>query len=99
MIRHIIILHFQKDLHEDYLSLLEQTRPMLDQIPGITSFQVFRNESRYVPEDIQSVGVEMFFADEAALDVFMKHPKHHEANSIFEKYLADPPFMVLTHEI
>lgn len=99
MIRHIIILYFQKTLHDDYPALLEGIRPLLDQIPGIVSYQVFPNDSRYVPEDISSVGIEMIFEDRSALDIFMNHPKHYEANAIFEEYLADPPYMVLTHEI
>lgn len=99
MIRQIIILYFQKNLHDDYVALLEKTRPLLDQIPGIISFQIFPNDSSYVPEGVCSLGVELFFEDENALDVFMNHPKHEEANAIFEKYLANPSFMVLTHKI
>jgi hypothetical protein len=57
------------------------------------------NDSKYVPADICSIGIEILFEDKKALDAFMKHPKHFEANVIFENYLADPPYMVLTHEI
>lgn len=99
MIRHIIIICFQKNLHKDYLSLLEQTRPLVNEIPGIISYQIFPNESKYVPENVYSVGVEIIFEDSKALEVFMNHPKHYEANALFEKYLADPPYMVLTHPI
>lgn len=98
MIRHIVILHFKKSAI-DYLALLEKTRPFLNQIPGIISYHLYQNDSKYVPENITSVGVEIIFKDKYALDVFMSHPKHFEANAIFEKYLADPPYMVLTHEI
>ena len=98
MIRHIVILHFKKS-SVDYLSLLERTKPILKQIPGIISFRLYPNDSKYVPENIISIGVEILFVDKNALDVFMNHPKHFEANAIFEKYLADPPYMVLTHEI
>lgn len=98
MIRHIVILHFKKS-SLDYLALLEKTRPILNQIPGIISYQLYPNDSKYVPKNISSVGVEILFKDKKALDVFMNHPKHFEANAIFEKYLADPPYMVLTHEI
>ena len=52
-----------------------------------------------MPENVLSIGVEILFEDQIALEVFMKHPKHYEANALFEKYLADPPYMVLTHEI
>jgi len=98
MIRHIVIIHFRKS-SLDYLALLEKTRPLISEIPGIISYQLFRNESQYVPENVSSVGVEIHFKDQHALDVFMKHPKHFEANAIFEKYLANPPYMVLTHEV
>ena len=47
----------------------------------------------------RGIGVEILFEDNNALEVFMNHPKHFEANAIFEKHLADPPYMVLTHEI
>jgi len=98
MIRHIVILHFTKS-SQDYLALLEKTRPFVAQIPGIMSYQLFRNDSKYVPENVSSIGVEIHFKDKHALDVFMNHPKHFEANAVFEKYLANPAFMVLTHEI
>ena len=98
MIRHIVILHFIKS-SLDYLELLEKTRPLLNQIPGIVSFRLYPNESKYVPQNVSSVGVEILFQDRSSLDVFMNHPKHLEANALFEKYLADPPYMVLTHEI
>jgi Stress responsive A/B Barrel Domain len=99
MIRHLVILHFRKDLHADYPALLERTKPMLEQIPGIVSFQIFPNDSRYIPKDVYSLGIEIMFEDRAALDCFMNHPKHYEANATFERYLADPPYMVLTHDV
>jgi len=98
MIRHIVILHFKKS-SLNYLELVETTRPFLKQIPGIISFHLYPNESKYVPENVSSIGVEIIFKDKKALEIFMKHPNHFKANAIFEKYLADPPFMVLTHEI
>ena len=98
MIRHIVILQFQKT-SLDYLALLEKTRPLVNEIPGITQYSLYLNESKYVPKNVISVGVEILFKDKHALDIFMKHPKHFEANALFEKYLADPPYMVLTHEI
>ncbi len=78
---------------------MEKTRPFVDCIPGIISHDIYSNDSKYVPEDIYSLGIEIIFKDQSALDLFMKHPKHYEANAIFEKYLADPPYMVLTHEV
>ncbi len=99
MIRHIVIIHFRKDAYEDYLALLEETRPFIDQIPGIVSYKLFQNKSKYVPKDITSIGVEIIFKDEDALEIFMGHPKHTQANALFENYLADPPYMVLTHEL
>ncbi len=98
MIRHIVILNFKKNLHEDYYSLLCSTKSLILEIPGIIKYEIFKNESKYTPADIYSLGVEILFEDRAALNVFMAHPKHYEANIIFEKYLADPPYMVLTHE-
>ncbi len=98
VVRHIVILYFKKTT-VDYLALLEKTRPLLNQIPGIISFHLYSNASKYVPAKIISIGVEILFEDNNALEVFMNHPKHFEANAIFEKHLADPPYMVLTHEI
>lgn len=98
MIRHIVILNFRK-CNMDYLALLEKTRPILQKIPGILSYNLFPNESKYVPENVISIGVEIIFRDKNALEIFMNHPQHFEANSIFENYLADPPYMVLTYEI
>ena len=98
MLRHIIIIHFKKS-SLDYLALMEKTRPYINQIPGILSYQLFKNNSKYVPKNVSSIGVEIHFKDAHALDVFMKHPKHYEANAIFEKFMADPDFMVLNHEI
>lgn len=99
MIRHIVILQFEKGPDRDFKQLLETTRPCLDQIPGIIKFSIYQNESKYVPEGICSFGVEILFRDRNALELFMQHPKHFEANTIFEQYLADPPYMVLTHEV
>jgi hypothetical protein len=99
MIRHIVILHFQKKYAMDFKALVEKTRPLLAKIPGIVKFSIYQNDSKYVPEGISSLGVEILFKDKEALEVFMHHPKHFEANEIFVKYLADPPYMVLTHEI
>jgi quinol monooxygenase YgiN len=98
MIRHIVILQFKKD-GKDYLSLMKQTVPLVNKIPGILSYELFENQSKYVPQNVTSIGLELKFMDQEALDVFMTHPKHYEANAIFEKYLADPPYMVLTHQI
>lgn len=97
MIRHIVILQFKKTTI-DYLSLLEKTRPLLKEIPGILKYSIYPNKSKYTPENQISIGIEILFQDKNALDGFMKHPKHFEANAIFEGYLADPPYMVLTHE-
>ena len=98
MIRHIVIIHFKKGT-EDHMALLEETRPFIEGIPGVINYQLFQNDSKYVPEDVNSIGVEIQFKDKQALEVFMEHPKHFEANAIFERHLADPPFMVLTHEV
>jgi quinol monooxygenase YgiN len=97
MIRHIVIVQFRKGAHEDYRQLLEETKPFIKQIPGVMTYEIFENDSKYVPETNISFGVEIQFENQAALDVFMQHPKHYEANALFEKYLADPPYMVLTH--
>ena len=99
MIRHIVILHFQRKFHQNFLDLLEKTRRIINQIPGIENFQIFENKSRYVPKDAISFGIEITFKDENALEQFMNDPRHYQANAIFEEYLADPPYMVLTHKI
>ena len=98
MIRHIVILQF-KNNGRDYLSLMEQTRPLVQAIPGVVSYEIFENQSRYVPKHKCSIGVEIKFLNQAALDVFMAHPNHYAANAMFEQYLEDPPFMALTHKI
>ena len=99
MIRHIVIIHFQKKAGLDYLALLEKTRPLIEQISGVIRYQLYRNESKYVPEQVTSIGVEILFKDQRALELFMEHPQHFEANALFEKHFADPPYMVLTHPI
>jgi hypothetical protein len=99
VVRHIVILNFQKGLYIDYYGLIERTRPYLAEIPGIISYNIFQNESKYTPQDVVSIGVEIIFKDQNAVDVFMAHPKHYEANALFEKYFANPPYMVLTHKI
>ena len=99
MIKHIVIINFNKDVSKDYLIIMEDTRKYIDQIPGITSYKIMANESQYTAQDVTSVGVEIIFQDQAAFNVFMEHPKHQEANKTFEKYLADPPFSVLTHNV
>jgi quinol monooxygenase YgiN len=96
MIRHIVIINFKRKMI-DYLALLEKTRPIVTQIPGIVSYHLYPNESKYVPENVISIGAEIIFKDQHSLDIFMNHPKHFEANALFEKYLADPPYMVLTY--
>lgn len=99
MIRHIVILNFKKGAHEDYLALLESTKPLILSISGVDSYSIYENESQYTPENVCSFGVELFFKNEAGLCNFMKDPAHYEANSYFEKYLADPAYMVLTHKV
>ncbi len=99
MIRHIVILQFNKKEDKDYFSLLKQTVSLVKQIPGVVSYEIFENESEYVSKELISFGVEIKFKDQEALDIFMSHPKHYEANRIFEEYLADPPYLVLTHSI
>lgn len=98
MIRHVVILNFKKSFNKDYLQLLEETKPLISQISGIISYNIYENESKYTPENIFSFGVEITFKDEDALDTFMNHPKHFEANALFEEYLADPGYMALTYK-
>ena len=62
-------------------------------------YSIYENESKYTPGDIISLGVEIIFENQSALEIFMDHPKHYKANKIFEKYLADPAYMVLTHKL
>lgn len=47
MIRHIVILHFKKSYNQDYVQLLENTKPFITQIPGIVSYKIYKNESHY----------------------------------------------------
>lgn len=98
-VRHIVILNFKKNHQKNYTAILEKTKPVVSQIPGIISYGIYENESKYTPSDVVSFGVEIIFKDQGSLDVFMEHPKHYEANKIFENYLADPAYMVLTHKL
>ena len=98
-IRHIVILNFKKSHQQNYVALLETTKPLILQIPGIISYDIYENESRYTPDNIISLGVEIIFKNQDALEIFMDHPKHYEANKLFENYLADPAYMVLTHKL
>jgi quinol monooxygenase YgiN len=98
VIRHIVILQFKKS-PIDYDSLLRKTIPLVKQIPGVIQYRIYPNSSQYIPKQIISFGVEIIFKDKDALEVFMNHPNHFEANALFESYLADPAFLALTHEI
>lgn len=99
MIRHIVILHFKADSQKNYDSLLEDTKPLIFKIPGVISYEIFKNESKYTPNGVYSLGVEINFKDEEALNVFMEHPNHYKANAMFEEFLSDPGYMVLTHKL
>jgi hypothetical protein len=99
MIRHIVILHFKKDLDKDYFKLLESTKPLLFKIIGILSYSIYKNESKYTPDNVYSLGVEIVFKNQSALENFMKHPKHYEANASFKPYLANPAYFVLTYQM
>ena len=96
-IRHTVIVQFKKGLLEEheYSSILWDAGNLIKQIPGVREYETSYNDSKFIPEDVTSLGVEIIFENQAALDVFMEHPKHFEANALFEKYLADAP-MVLT---
>ena len=98
-IRHIVIINFKKSHQQDYMSLLQKTKPLISKIPGIINYNIYENESKYTPAGFISFGVEIIFEDQSALATFMEHPKHYEANALFEEYLADPPYMVLTHKV
>lgn len=99
MIRHIVILHFKKDCNKNFLDLLEKTKPLILEIPGILKYNIFNNESKYTPIHIISFGIELLFKNKDSFNTFMTHPKHYEANKLFEDYLATPGYMVLTHEL
>lgn len=99
MIRHIVILHFKKYPNKNYEKILNKTKPLILEIPGIIKYEIFQNISKYTPKDVDSLGVEIIFKDEKALNIFMEHPNHYTANATFETYLSDPPYMVLTHKI
>jgi hypothetical protein len=87
------------ECQSDYFKLLEGTRPFISQISSIVSYNIYINESKYTPGNIPSLGVEIIFQDQNAFENFIVHPKHYEANAIFESYLADPAYFVLTHQI
>jgi hypothetical protein len=98
-IRHIVILNFKNNSDINYIELMESTRHFIENMQGVTNYAIYKNESKYTPDHIFSVGIQIDFEDDKALDNFMQDPKHYEANAIFEKYLDDPPFMVLTHYV
>jgi hypothetical protein len=98
VIRHVVIVQFRKIEGVDYKQILEKTRELVTEIPGVMSYQIHPNMSHYVPKEIESWGVEILFENEEALKTFMSHSKHFEANALFENYLADPPYLVLTHQ-
>lgn len=58
MIGHIVIVQFKK-ADRDYLALMKQTIPIVKQIPGIVSYELFENQSKYVPQNVTSIGVEL----------------------------------------
>ena len=98
-IRHIVILNFKKNDQVNFLDLMESARPLIENMEGISGYHIYKNESRYIPREISSIGVQIDFDSEAALESFMNNPKHYEANKLFEEYLADPPFSALTHHV
>lgn len=98
-IRHIVILNFKKNDQVNFLDLMEPTRPLIENMEGISGYHIYKNESHYTPREISSIGIQIDFDSETALESFMNNPKHYEANKLFEGYLADPPFSVLTHHI
>ena len=98
MIKHVVIINFEKKFNINYQALLEETKPLILSIPGVLKYEIFKNESHYTSENIISFGVEINFENWSALEVFMTHSNHFDANRRFEKYLATPPFMVLTYE-
>ena len=69
-IRHIVIINFKKNYQQDYIALLEKTKPLISQIPGIISYSIYENESKYTPGDIISLGVEIIFENQSALEIF-----------------------------
>lgn len=93
-IRHIVILNFRKNDQIDYIQLMGKTRPLIENMNGVTEYSIYKNESKHTPDNIFSVGVQIDFEDKKSLDSFMETL---EANALFEKHLANPPFSVLTH--
>lgn len=84
-IRHIVILNFKKNDQINFLDLMELTRPLIENMTGISGYHIYNNESCYIPREISSIGVQIDFDSEAA--------------KLFEEYLADPPFSALTHHV
>ena len=84
MIRHIVIIQFRED-RRDYLALMKKTIPIVKQIPGIISYELFENQSKYVPQNMTSVGVELKFKDQKALEYFMAHPRRCCFNQILRR--------------
>lgn len=98
-IKHIVILNFDKSHAVDFMGLMEKTRPYIEDMRGVTRYAIHENESKYTPDHVFSVGVEIDFKDNEALESFMQDQKHYEANALFEAYLADSPYAVLTYHV
>lgn len=98
-IRHIVILNFKNECEVNYIDLMESTRSLIENMPGVIKYAIYENESRYTPEHVISIGIQIDFENDEALQNFMENPSYYEVNATFEKYLADPPFMVLTHRV
>lgn len=98
MIRHLVIIYFDKTKKIDAEKGLKKTPPLVRQIKGVLDYKIYNNLSHYTPDNCFSLGVEILFEDQSALEAFMTHPLHKEANQLFEHYMIPPSFAALTYE-
>ena len=96
-IRHIVILNFKKETGVNYYELLQTTHALIDTMPGVIDYMIYKNESKYTPDDTTSIGIQINFENDVSLETFMENPLHFVVNDTFKHFLSDPPFMVLTY--
>lgn len=77
MIRHIVLIRFERDLPETEIAdIWRQLHALRAQVPGIVELQAGRSES---PEKIERGylhGFTVDFQDWAALAAYQEHPEH-----------------------
>ncbi len=75
MILHTVLLQPKSETtHEEMLAVLEQTKALKEQIPGIVDVQVGPNQNKN--NYGYTYGLFLHFIDEAHLQAYFPHPAH-----------------------